>query len=415
MKKKYTIITTLLAGIVLPLAAADGGVDFSGNIETKWGLCAPWTDSDSSAGRFLLGETSFTGSLDAYWGNSSAFAEGSISYDATEAKENNDALSFSLGELWVDYSDSYWGIRIGRQKQGWGKADGVNITNVLCPSDMSSFSALVSDDSSLPIDAIRLTFNSSSFTVDAYWIPFFTPTKFTASPLFSSYEFSELSEPETAIWNAEYALKLSGYFSAMDCSFYAFYGWDDFPIISYKILSATEKEISGSYKRMCMLGFDSAIPLGETVIRLETAFFPQRAFQKAFALGTSDYSEKHNQISALAGLDWMPSGWTITAQYFCDYVFGDLSLLDRTDSYKHGITLSLSKSILNETLELSFSGLMNFNAFDSLLSPSATYSLSDQIKLSTGAYIFIPGPSEDGEYGAYKDYSSFFIKISMSF
>ena len=111
----------------------------------------------------------------------------------------------------------------------------------------------------------------------------------------------------------------------------------------------------------------------------------------------------------------MPSGWTLTAQYYCDAVFGDLDELERTDAYQHGATLSVSKSLVNETLELSFSGLIGFNDFDSLLSPSVKYSLSDQISLGASAYIFLPGPERDGKYGAYKDLSSLCLNAKFSF
>ena len=168
--------------------------------------------------------------------------------------------------------------------------------------------------------------------------------------------------------------------------------------------------VSGKYERMAMIGADAALPIGETVLRLETAFFPQRHFQKE-----EGGSLQKNQLSALAGIDWMPSGWTLTAQYYCDAVFGDIDELERTDSYQHGATLSVSKSLVNETLELSFSGLIGFNDFDSLLSPSVKYSLSDQISLGASAYIFLPGPERDGKYGAYKDLSSLCLNAKFSF
>ena len=82
---KKNLFTLLLTGItILAPLSAEGAVDFSGEIKTKWGIAAPWTDKDSSAARFLLGDTSFTATLDAYYDNSSAFAEASVSYDAVQ-------------------------------------------------------------------------------------------------------------------------------------------------------------------------------------------------------------------------------------------------------------------------------------------------------------------------------------------
>ena len=415
----------MLGVLATSFLTAEGGAEFSGDIETLWGAGAPWTDSDTYAGRFTLGTTSFTGKLDAYYGNSSALAEASLTYDAI-----NNSLDYSVSELWLDYTESFWGIRIGRQKAAWGKADGIDITNVLCPSDMSSLAAMTGDDSKLAVDAIRLSLSGNQFTADAYWIPFFTPSALPLNEGNSLRKFvvpesieilvapgvyqpvpltiGSIEKPELAIWNGEYGLRVSGYLSAFDLSIYGFYGWDDTPILDYKMTSLLT--VNGEYERMAMIGADAALPIGETVLRLETAFFPQRHFQKE-----EGSSLQRNQISALAGLDWMPSGWTLTAQYYCDAVLGDLDELERTDTYEHGATLSLSKSLVNETLELSFAGILGLNDFDSMLSPSVKYSLSDQITLSTSAYIFIPGPDRDGKYGSYKDLSTISINAKFSF
>ena len=308
---------------------------------------------------------------------------------------------------------------------------------------MSSFAVMFGDDSKLAIDAVRLSFSGNQFTADAYWIPFFTPTTLPlddGNPLRkylvpSSVDFpieamntiltlpvsiGGVEEPEKAIWNGEYGLKLSGYFSALDLSLYGFYGWDDTPFLNYTITYEAANPpypslpngliVSGQYKRMAMVGADAAIPIKETVLRAEAAFFPQRHFQK-----TEGNTEQHNELSGLIGLDWMPNGWTLTAQYYCDYLFGDIASLERKDAYEHGATLSISKSLLNETLELSISGLIGLNDFDSFISPSASYSLSDQISLSAGAYIFIPGPEREGKYGKYKDLSCLYIEGKFCF
>ena len=315
---------------------------------------------------------------------------------------------------------------------------------------MSSFSAMTGDDSKLTIDALRLSFSGEQFTADAYWIPFFTPTAlpldeenplrkfvvpsavdFPVAPgttISLPVEINEIEKPKTAIWNGEYALKLSGYFSACDLSLYGFYGWDDIPLLDYTLTGAypsfTGISVSGNYRHMGMIGADAAVPIGETVIRIEGAFFPLRSIQKSAekiieekmsVVTDVEVYEKHNELSGLVGVDWMPSGWTITAQYFCDAVFGNLDALEREDAFTHGASLSISKSLVNETLDLSLSGLVNFNDFDSLISPSASYSISDQIKVVGGAYIFLPGPDRDGEYGKYKDLSTIYIKARFSF
>ncbi|MBO4731581.1 MAG: hypothetical protein J5597_02065 [Spirochaetaceae bacterium] len=466
--KKTVLITILLVLATMFCFADELDVDFSMDAETKLGLRAPWTDPVVYDGRFTLADTSVTSKLGVYNGDFSAFTEFTYSYCHADSlsslfKKNNndetpdsDGRTFSMNEFWADYSSSFWGIRVGRQKAAWGKADGIDITNVLCPSDMSSFAAMTSDNSKLGIDAVRLSFNGDSFTADAWWIPVFTPS---ALPLDESnhlrkllvpqsvdfpipmlntvlklpVKIGELEKPEKKIQNGEFGLKLSGYFSMLDVSLYGFYGWDDIPLLNYGITFGQPQfpfpampnglEVSGKYERMAMLGADAALPIGETVIRMEAAFFPQRHFQKSAESilgGSSAFSEQHNELSALVGIDWMPAGWTFTAQYYCDYVAGKLDLLDRTDSFTHGATFSVSRTFLDETLEASFSGVINFDAFDTMFAPSVKYSVSDQLSVSGGAYIFLGGPHTadqprcDGQYGKYRDLSTFYISAKFS-
>ena len=408
--KKFCFFLTLAFSLSL---FAEENIRFSGNVETLWGAGLPWTDKEKSRGRMNLGETSFTGKIDSYFGNSSALVEGSAKYDSIE-----DSQDFSLSECWMDYTADFWGMRIGRQKTAWGKADGIDITNVICPKDLSSLAVMTTNEK-LAIDALRFSVNGNQFTADAYWIPFFTLAKLSDA---------KFEKPESKLSNGEGGLKLSGYFSVLDFSFYGFYGWDDMPFLDYT-MSSEGVNVTGEYKRMAMLGIDAAVPIKETVLRMEAAFFPKRHFQKSSGIiieekmlstgkGSSSSAESslvRNELFALAGLDWMREGWTFTAQYYCDYVLGELENLEREKALQQGATLSVSKKLLSDTLELSFSGVLGLNDFDSFIKPAVTYSLSDQINLSGGAYIFIPGPDRDGQYGSYKDLSTGYVRCKFSF
>ncbi|MBR1536378.1 MAG: hypothetical protein IJ630_05520 [Treponema sp.] len=382
-------------------------VKFSGEAGTAWASAL----RPSRQGDFILGDSYLNGKIDAFYENSSAFAEGSVGFD-----EVSDEIYFELKEAYLDYSSDFWGLRIGRQKISWGKADGIDISNVLCPKDYSSVRSIFNDEK-LAIDTVRLTLSKASLSLDTYFIPFFIK-----SPLLEEYssQISDFRESGKNIKNSEYALKFSGYFSHLDLSIYGFYGFEDSPFLSYKPKieggTITGYEISAEYERFLMLALDAAIPLGQTVLRLETAFFPKRHFQSKAEkiLSGSKISEKHDNLLSLIGLDWMPNGWTFTAQYFCDALSGDSKNLEREKNYTHGTSLSISKSLFSETLELSASCLLNFSDFDSAAQLSAEYSLTDSIFLEAGGYIFNEG-KEKGTYGLYKDYTSFYIKARYVF
>lgn len=407
-------------------------IQFSGELSTTWGLFAPGTENTPN---LSVGNTTFSGTIDAYYGNSSLFFDGTIGFDLI-TKE----YLYDINEAYLDYASSFWGIRLGRQKITWGKADGINITNQVFPENMTS---LYNEDSALAIDGAKFSFYVKNFTIDGFWIPFFRPTELPLkenNPLRqkivpSSVEtngfsipvaIGNLQNPSLSLENGEYGLKISGYFSALDFSLYGFYGFEKTPSLNYTLnfenYMPSKITIDGNYNRLGMIGFDAAFPISEIVFRSEVAFFPQRHFQKSLESilqqpndEEKNQTEKHNNLSALVGIDWMPSGWTFTAQYYFDIIFGDLENLQVKDAYSHGATLSIAKSFLSETLELNLSGTVGFNNFDCAIMPQVSYSLTDTLKASLGAFIFLAGPENVGTYGAYKDLSSIYIKVEYSF
>jgi len=427
MKKQIllSIVTVFLT------AAFAQETNFSGHLSTMWGIYAPGT---KNAGDFSTGTTKLSGTLETFMGNGTALAEGSLAYNCV-----NKTFEYSIDEAYIDYSTANWGFRIGNQKVAWGKADGVQITNSVLPSNSTS---LYLEDDSLAINAARISYTNAAFTIDCYWIPFFRgnalpleegnplrnaliPSNVTMNVMGSAVNLpvtlGTLEEPAVKIENGEYGFKASTYLSYCDLSIYGFYGWDKTPLMKYNLTTQgglpSGIKINGEYKRIGMIGLDAAFPVKETVIRCETAFFPNRSFQSSteYFMKTGEVSIKQNQIMALVGIDWMPEEWTITAQYYFDLIVDKSAGIQRENAYTHGSTLSISKSFLQDTLELNLSGIIGFNAFDSAINFSAKYSLSDQIKLTAGTNIFLPGFEKDGNYGVFKDLSSVFIKCQYNF
>ena len=141
-------------------------IQFSGELSTTWGLFAPGTENSPD---LSVGNTTFSGTIDAYYGNSSLFFDGTIGFDLI-TKE----YLYDINEAYLDYASSFWGIRLGRQKITWGKADGINITNQVFPENMTS---LYNEDSALAIDGAKFSFYVKNITIDGFWIPFFRPTE----------------------------------------------------------------------------------------------------------------------------------------------------------------------------------------------------------------------------------------------
>ena len=93
-----------------------------------------------------------------------------------------------------------------------------------------------------------------------------------------SFSRDDVNLPEVAVKNCEYGAKFSAYWTLFDLSLYAFYGFDDEPLVSYSLSENNSLKLSGEYEKMLMFGADTAVPIGETVLRMEAAFFPERKF-----------------------------------------------------------------------------------------------------------------------------------------
>ena len=149
------------------------------------------------------------------------------------------------------------------------------------------------------------------------------------------------------------------------------------------------------YERSLMFGADASIPLGNVVLRLEGAFFhnatiPVFDFDRINAIKLFDefdfgYKKRNKQVM-LAGLDWMPGGWIITAQYYGDLVYGDMSELPR-DAYVHLATLAVSRNFFKDTLALSLAGLLQFKEWNNASVLKVTYNATDALVLSASFYF----------------------------
>ncbi len=436
------------ATLLFCLAAASlwaQDISYSGKLSALSGLGLPNTHDNK--GEFLTGSLMFDNVFKAYLEESMFVFNAILIGDSLGSQSTNGLSAFvsddghfslKLKEAYFDYNGGFIALRVGRQISAWGKADGIQIADVLCPQDESTVIASTYKESRQGIDAVRLSFIGESIQADAYWIPIFTPSTLPLAShnplrklvfperlenvtLDTPSRYDDFDLPKKKIANSEYALRVGLYRPAFDLSFYGFYGWDDMPFHSYTGTSSVK--VGGTYERMAMVGADAALPVGNFVFRLEGAWFPNRHTQTSadWQLAqqqdgkTASSSEKRHQLLGLVGFDWDPAGgWTITAQYIADYVAGSTSELDRK-SYQHQASLSVEKKLLNETLTLSGQAFMDLRTLSTNSELSAEYSLTDAIKLSLIGNLFLEGPKEEGKYGSLHDLSCVTLKGTISF
>lgn len=441
----------------------------SGKIETLHGV--RWNDAKKNL------EYGASRSIAQIKGEVSAGSSYAVISAAAEYNYRNPARTgFRLNEAYYRYSGEIWDISVGRQVIAWGQADGFRLTDVLSARDSSEFIAFSGDEARLPSDSIRLRFFHDLFTFEAVAVPFFTPNKLprfgfepgakdglyyidppdTFNTPFGSipvhYTKKESAKPKM-FTDTEAAARFSFFLPGVDFSVSGFYGWDKnpryvksgyakkglfnpagthHPLLNPYVPKELHTTLNEEYYRIGMAGFDAAIPAGDVTIRLETAWVGGRYFEPKELLSSLPIAQimdktsgadvpiafnapvKKHQLLMLAGIDWIKSSWTLSAQYFEDLILNHKNDIERP-MHKGFVSLSVSKTFLRDTLKLSASGVIDINYGSTSSTYSVSYALTDNINFALGGDVYTKGYDGKGDFAALHKISAIWLKGTFIF
>lgn len=340
------------------------------------------------------------------------------SFNATHNQRLPDETGIELREAFMEYSAEHWDLRMGRQIISWGKADGIRITDLICPADYTEFITRDFDDIRIPVNMIKTRYLSEWVHVEFLWLPAFSPTilptgdnPWAVSQGLSEefFALSEAQKPELSLENSEVASRISFYLSGIDFAFSAFYTWSDIPVLT----RAHQKDsvwLEPEYYRMTFYGAEMTLPWNQVVLRTEAAWYRDQRFVRKDVTGTFHILD---QLKGLVGLDWYPGNdWTFTMQFAQDYILHYRKELEHKQRHSTA-TLRIAKKFLRQTLELSnmlYAGVQAGDFYDQL---AIDYALTDALHLSGGLDVF--GGKDSGEFGQYSDNTQFWCKGKYSF
>ena len=433
----------------------------SGKIETLHGV--RWNDAKK---KLEYGASRSIAQLKGEVSAGSSYA--AVSASAEYNYRNPARTGFRLNEAYYRYSGEIWDISVGRQVIVWGQADGFRLTDVLSARDSSEFIAFSGDDARLPSDGIRLRFFHDLFTFEAVAVPFFTPNKLprfgfedgaknglyyidtpdTYKTPFGSipirYTKTQSAKPKM-FTDTEAAARFSFFLPGIDFSVSGFYGWDKTPryvksgyakkgllnpaapfgLLNPYVPKELHTNLNEEYYRIWMAGLDAAIPAGDVTIRLETAYIGGRYFEPKNLLTEKSVnnlkkqtpdnvtlefnSPKKHQLLMLAGIDWIKSSWTLSAQYFEDLILNHKNDIERP-MHKGFVSLNVSKTFLRETLKLSASGVIDVNYGSTFSTCSVGYALTDNISFALGGDVYAKGYDGKGDFAPMHKISAVWLK-----
>ena len=364
-------------------------------------------------GEYSVLQNTFDWKLDFGKGDVALYVNPVFNYNAL-----NDNLDITLRQAYMDIYFDNFDLRIGKQQIIWGKADGVFITDIISPRDLSEFILPDFDEIRLGIDAIKFDYYLGNSTFETVWIPTFQSTIIPDKnsiwapampdfPMSVNYDYSN-ADVENKLSESEIALKYSYLGSAIDFELMAAYMWDDNPAMHIYPQPDT-LIIKPEYHRLPLVGTSFSKAVGGAVVRGETAYY----FDKRFS--AEDFSvngiKEKDYLHYLVGYDHNWFGVNVSFQFIQEYIM-DYEEDMRNDEFSNTMTFLASKTFINETLELSLFSYYGINDNDALLRPKLSYDFSDGFNVLLGTDIFI---GEEGNFGQYNDNDMVYMKVRYDF
>ncbi|TPV96495.1 MAG: DUF1302 domain-containing protein [Myxococcales bacterium FL481] len=336
-------------------------------------------------------------------------------------------------DAYVDWFVGRLDLRLGQQIIVWGRADGINPTNVLTPIDMRIRSPL-EDDRRMGNVGLRFSVDLRPIRVEGVWMPLFVPANWPALDLGDQIELAEPDYPDARLANGLGAGRVHLELPSFELSGSYVYGHAPLPGLtfhSYDLLAESPVvRLSRTAYQHHVAGFDFSTAVGDLFgLRGEAAYRHPLEYDSTLHTPNPD-------LQYVAGIDREFGQLSLIVQYYGRYVFDwdalpapeysdavldELADLDQplspiteerflasiddqlairnrllhaqVKAVQHAISLRAEYKLLHERLGLSVFGMANVSTGEWMAYPKLAFSVADGMITSVGAEIYM-GPSD---------------------
>ena len=341
-----------------------------------------------------------------------------------------DSLHFNMRELYLDLYFDNFDIRIGKQQVVWGKADGVFITDIVSPLNLTEFLLPDFDEIRTGVIATKVNYYFGNSTLEAILIPVFTPTE---KPPSSSIWYIQPDFPVTPSWDfsretitpslesSEVFLKYTALTSAIDFEFMGAYTWDDNPTLhvqkEFGVDPSTQQpiltglNITPEHHRLAIGGGSFSTEIKGVILRGEAAYYNGKYFLTEDPLQPDGNIQK-DYLHYLVGLDFNLGPVKVSSQFIQQTIldYDDNILNEKTENT---MTVMARVDMFRETLHLDLFSYIGLTNEDALIRPKITYDFDDSFSILLGSNIFVG--DEKGRFGQYGDNSMAYVKLKYNF
>jgi hypothetical protein len=325
-----------------------------------------------------------------------------------EAAGNNRGEDMGVPDIHEAWVETYAGnltFRLGRQIIVWGRADSINPTNNLTPSNSLILSTEF-DDTRLGNELLQVTAKvNPAISFEGEFVPGYRPDAIPLAEvkLPAGISVGDGVYPDNKVDSASWAARMNIVTGSIDGSISYFKGYKTLPGFDYSISTAGITLLPTAYK-MQAIGGDFSMAVGDFGLRGE------------FCAKVPDQSEDGNvyvparHLEYVAGIDRTMGDFNILVQYSGLYVMGfekidesqplyaEIKKLNRqftgtADQASHSVTGQIGMSALSETLQIKLAGMYDFTTQEFAICPTVSYDIADALTL-TAAWRDIDGPAD---------------------
>jgi len=340
-----------------------------------------------------------------------------------------DSLDFRMREIYLDLYFKSVDLRIGKQQVVWGKADGVFITDIVSPLNLTEFLLPDFDEIRIGVYAAKADYYFGNSTIEAIWKPIYAgneypppgsiwhkPPEFPAPP---TYDYSK-EKIKPTLDNSEFYLKYSHSSSAIDFDLMGAYTWGSNPDMyiekEFDVDSLGNPYLKGllitpEHHRQWVGGGSFTSTIKSFVIRGEAAYYDGTYFQTTDPTAPGALTQK-NYVHYVVGLDYSIGDLKLSTQFIQKVIF-DYNDYIKDEQYGNTMTFLAHYDALRQTLHLELFCYVGLNYGDALIRPKITYDFSDSFSILLGSNIFMG--DERGMFGRYNNNSMIYMKFKYNF
>jgi len=329
-----------------------------------------------------------------------------------------DSFYFRLREAYMDLYFDNFDIRIGKQQVVWGKADGVFITDVVSPLNLSEFLLPDFDEIRIGVTAVKFDYYLGNNTLELIWKPIFSPTIRPAPgsiwyvapdfPAPATFDWSK-SKVNTSMENSEILGKFTAINSTIDFELMGGYIWDANPTMhiekEFDMSSGSPVliglNVTPEHHRLYLGGGSFSTEIKGVILRGEAAYYNGKYFQTANPL-SADATIQKDYLHYLVGVDFSIGGVLFSSQFIQQYIMDYDNYIDNPEA-ENTMTVLARYDMLGETLHLELFSYIGLTYEDALIRPKITYDFADGFSFLLGSNIFVGDNS--GRFGQYENNS----------